>query len=424
MDKRQIKLVSLSIKPFILNKGKKRIWIATAFIALATLLVAIKLLANSGEGVKVQNQTTQVVVSESSLNTVYLNQDSYRKLGIQIAKIKREELVANKTYGGEIVMPTGGLLNVTAPISGKLISPEKNSLKPGDSIKLGQLLYRIQPIITADARANLVNALADAESLVNVAKSQVVATEIALNRAKKLLQDLVGSQRNVDDAYATHEIALRNLEAAYAKKNTLHQVVNLGTVEPIDIKAPQAGIVSIIFAIKDQLVSAGNPVIEISALNSLWVRVPIPAGDLDSIDQEQDAEIHSLADKTGAQSIVAKPTNAPPTADPFTSSTHLYYAIQNNQSALRPMQRVSVSLHSRSKSIQALSIPWSAVVFDVYGGSWVYTQKSTNLYERKRVFLDHVSGHQAIVSEGPPEGSKVVVSGALELFAVETGFSH
>lgn len=419
-----MKLKTLNTKPSIVGTAQKKIWIATALITLTILLVSIKLIASPNEEVKVQHQPVQTVASESSLNTVHLNDDSYRRLGIQIATVKRELLENKKVYGGEIVMPAGGLVSVSAPISGKLISLDKNPLKPGAPIKLGQLLYRIQPIITADARANLVNALADAESLVNVAKSQVDATEVALNRAKKLLQDLVGSQRNVDDANAAYEIALRNLEAAYVKKNALHKVVNLGTVEPIDIKSPQSGIISNLFAVNDQFVSAGNPIIEISSLNSLWVRVPIPAGDLDTIDQEADAEIQSLSAMSGAPNIVGKATNAPPTADSLTSSTHLYYAIQNNQSALRPMQRVSVSLKSRSKSIQVLTMPWSAVVFDVYGGSWVYAQQSTNVYERKRVFLDHVVGQQAVISEGPLEGSKVVVNGALELFGVETGFSH
>ncbi len=424
MNKRPIKLEKSKIKLFILNIVQKKVWIASALIAFTIIIVSIKFIANSSQEVKEHNQPAQAVVPESSLNTVHLNDDAYHKLGIKIATIKREQLDAKKVYGAEIVMPAGGLVSVSAPIAGKLISIDKNHLKPGESIKLGQLLYRIQPIISADARANLVNALADAESSINVLKSQVDATEIALNRSKKLLQDLVGSQRNVDDANAAHETALRNLEAAHVKKNALHQVVNLGTVKPIDIKSPQSGIVSNIFAVTGQLVSAGNPIVEISSLSTLWARVPIPAGDLDGIDLEADAQIQSLSAMSGAPSIVAKPTNASPTADPLTSSTHLYYTIQNNQSVFRPMQRVSVSLKSRSKSIQALTIPSSAVVFDVYGGSWVYIQQSTNIYERKRVFLDHILGHQAIISEGPPEGSKVVVNGALELFGVDTGFSH
>ena len=421
-----MKFTALNIKQSLLrmNMTQKKMLLAVGFMTITILLICIKLIAEANQPSKALHQPSQAVVQESTLNTVIISDDSFSKLGIQVGLIKREESIASKTYGGEIVLPAGGVVSISAPISGKLISLDKNQLNSGEQVKVGQLLYRVQPIISADARANLVNSLADADSLVNVTKSQVEATQIALNRAKKLLEDLVGSQRNVDEANAAHEIALRNLEAAHAKRNALYKVVNLGTVEPIEIKSPQAGIISNIFAVTDQLVSAGNPIVEISTLNSLWVRIPIPAGDLEAIDQQAEAKIQPLSATSKADYLIAKPVKAPPTADILTSSTHLYYAIQSDHSALGPMQRVSVTLNTQSKSIKALTLPWSAVVFDVYGGSWVYTQQSKNLYERKRVFLDYVSGNRAIISDGPPEGSKIVVNGALELFGVETGFAH
>lgn len=366
----------------------------------------------------------QKTIPESQLNTVYLDDDSYRKLGITIERIRPQKITVSKTYGGEIIVPGGGVVTVSAPLSGKLITLDKSPLKPGDQVKSGQLLYRIQPMITADTRANLVNTLADAESLVKVAQSQADATEVALRRAKKLLSDLAGSQRNVDDAYAAHEIALRNLDAARVKKNAIHQMLNSGSLEAIEIKSPQTGIISNIFAINEQMVSAGSPMVEISSLSALWLRVPVPAGDFELIDQQANAEIHLLSAKSEDQGLLATPINAPPTADPLTGTTHLYYAVEMTKTALHPMQRVSATLNLRSKTDLVSSIPHSAVVFDINGGSWVYIQPSKNVYERKRVFIDHVVGQRALIIEGPPEGSNIVVNGALELFSVETGFSH
>ena len=400
---------------------QKKPWLIIGLITLITLLVSIKLIEKPNDPAKSKQLSTQAVIDENTLNTVHLNDDSYRKLGIEIATIKRENIIERKIYGGDIMVPAGGLVSVIAPITGKLIALEKNLLKLGSPIKAGQLLYRIEPIITPDARVNLVNALADAENLVNVTKSQVEATTIALNRTKKLLQDLVGSQRNVDEANTAHEIALKNLEAAHIKKNALHQVVNLGTLEPIEINAPQAGIVSNIFAVTDQLVSIGNPIIEISNLETLWIRVPVPTEDLNSIDQLAEAKVEP---SSAASNLMAAPINAPLTADPLTNSSHLYYIVENANFALHPAQRVSVLLKTQSKATSALTLPWSAVVIDIYGGNWIYTQQSKNSYERQRVFLDHVNGNQAVISEGPPEGSKIVANGALELFGVETGFRH
>ena len=403
---------------------KQKTWIAVGLLTLTILIITIKLTVMFNGEIKTPLEPKQTIVQESALNTVYIKDDAYRKLGIQVAPIKRQAMTDSKTYGAEIVVPSGGLISISAPITGKLIPVDKKQLTPGAQVKTGQLLYRIQPIITADARANLVNALADAESLVNVSKSQVEATDVALNRAKKLLQDLVGSQRNVDEANAAHEIALRNEEAAHAKRNALRQVVNVGSVEAIDIKSPQAGVISNIFAVPNQLVSAGNPMIQISELDSLWVRVPVPSSDLGMIDQKADASLQPLSVASKELSLLAKPINAPPTADPLTSTTHLYYALKNVDSTLRPMQRITVTLNTLSKTDNKLTIPYSAVVYDIYGGSWVYMQQSKNSYERKRVFLDHISDRQAIINEGPAENSKIVINGALELFAVETGFAH
>lgn len=421
-----MKLTEINIKQLGLGLMmlQKKIGIVIGLIALTIFFMSLKLTAKMSEPAMTPATQKQNVVQESDLNTVHLSDESYQKLGIQIATVKHEEITDSKIYGGEIVVPAGKKVSISAPISGKLVSLNANTLVPGAQIKAGQLLYRIQPIITADARANLINAFTDAESLVNTAKSQVNAMDIALQRAKKLLDDLVGSQRSVDEANANYQIALRNLEAANAKKAALNQIVNIGTVASIEIRSPQSGIVSNIFAIPDQLVSSGNPLIEISELNTLWVRVTIPLGDLETINQQETASVRQLSSTTESSAILAKPVNAPPSADPLTSSTHLYYVLQNAQLTFKPAQRVSVTLNNLGNSSKTLTIPWSAIVFDVYGGSWVYTQKSKNTYERNRVFLNHVSGNNAVLSEGPSEGSQIVVNGALELFGVETGFTH
>lgn len=408
----------------------KRLWVSAITIAFTFIFVPFKLIAKTSEAEAIQAIPEQRVVHETDLNTVYLTNDSRQKLGIEVATVQLEAVVETKSYGGEIVVPTGSKVSISAPVSGKLIALDQTKLTPGASIKAGQLLYRIEPIITADARANLINALADANSLVNTANSQVEATNIALKRAKKLLKDLVGSQRNVDEASAANELALRNLEAASAKKKAINAVAKVGAIKPIDIKSPQAGIVSNVFAVSNQIVSVGNPMIEVSDLSSLWVRIPIPLGDLHQIDQGADAKISPLSASVTTGNWVAQGINAPPTADPLTNAAHLYYVIdnknaaQNIQPTLRPAERVSVTLNTFSQSTKHLTVPWASVVVDIHGGNWVYIQKTNNTFERKRVFVDYVDGETAILNGGLKVEQKVVINGALELFGVETGFTH
>ena len=62
---------------------------------------------------------------------------------------------------------------------------------------------------------------------------------------------------------------------------------------------------------------------------------------------------------------------APPPADPQLSTVHLYYEVENPRRELRPGQRLRAAVPLRG-SERSLGVPWSAVLFDLVGGSWVY----------------------------------------------------
>ena len=81
-------------------------------------------------------------------------------------------------------------------------------------------------------------------------------------------------------------------------------------------------------------------------------------------------------------------------------------------------------------------MPWSAVVYDIHGGTWVYEQigERTRTFVRRRVDVEYVVGDTAVLAHGgtagnrvvataPPAGTLVVVAGAAELFGTETGFT-
>ena len=68
-------------------------------------------------------------------------------------------------------------------------------------------------------------------------------------------------------------------------------------------------------------------------------------------------------------------------------------------------------------------MPWGAIVTDIHGGTWVYEKVADRTYSRKRIGVRFVAGETAVLSNGPPAGTTVVVAGAAELFGTETGFS-
>jgi hypothetical protein len=69
-------------------------------------------------------------------------------------------------------------------------------------------------------------------------------------------------------------------------------------------------------------------------------------------------------------------------------------------------------------------VPYSAVLYDAKGDTWVYTNPAPLTYVRERVTVDVIQGDQAVLTDGPPEGTPVVTVGAAELYGTETGVGH
>ncbi len=64
-------------------------------------------------------------------------------------------------------------------------------------------------------------------------------------------------------------------------------------------------------------------------------------------------------------------------------------------------------------------VPYSAIIYDLHGQTWVYTNPSSLTFVRDRVNVVSIDGDQATLSQGPPSGTKVVTVGAPELYGTE-----
>lgn len=69
-------------------------------------------------------------------------------------------------------------------------------------------------------------------------------------------------------------------------------------------------------------------------------------------------------------------------------------------------------------------VPYSAVLYDPVGVTWVYTVPRPLTYVREKVVVATVGGArgtEAILSTGPPAGTPVVSMGVVELYGAELG---
>lgn len=369
--------------------------------------------------------TVAKVLKEEEINVLKLTPEAEQRLGIETAVVERRSIRQSRTYGGEVMVPFGQTVLVAAPLGGELQVTDKGLPRPGAKVSKGQPILSLFPLLTPEARTTLGAARVDAEGQIKNARTQVEGTRIAYQRAKKLLRDDVGSQRSVDETEAQFEFAQKTLEAAEARHALLVQALGefeKGTGAPLTIVAPANGLLRTLNAQPGQAVPAGAPLFEIMDLSRVWVRVPVYVGDQRDLDATEDADVVPLTSRPGATSHRARPVDAPPSANLLAGTVDLYYELANPENALAPSQRVGVNIPLIGEE-ESLTLPWSAVIHDIHGGTWVYEMTAEHTFARRRIVVQFLRDELAVLASGPAVGAKVVTAGAAELFGTEVGFS-
>ena len=68
-------------------------------------------------------------------------------------------------------------------------------------------------------------------------------------------------------------------------------------------------------------------------------------------------------------------------------------------------------------------IPYSAVIYDIEGNTWVYTNPSPLTFVREGVVIDRIEGDQVFLSQQLETDAPIVTVGVIEIYGAETGVS-
>jgi RND family efflux transporter MFP subunit len=383
-----------------------------AFIVIVSLMLAGCSRPGSEPAAHVAAAAVENPQTEAELATIKLTPEAVARLGIETVAVKTEAAAATRTVGGEIVVPEGRGVVVTAPVAGTLTG---GAPRAGASVRRGSRLMTIAPLVPAERDQRI-----EAQRAVTAAEAEETAARQRLQRLEQLLKEGAASMRAVEEARAQYQVSEAALTAARERLAGAAQNP-VGAQGELIVSAPFDGVVQRVSAVPGQTVAASAPLLELAQIDSLWVRVPVYAGDARGVDERQPVTVRRLGDTDAPLS--ATRVAAPLQGDPAAASVDLYYALSGAAGTLRPGERVLVDL-SLTSTEQGIVVPQAAVLYDIHGAAWVYEDLGQNAYARRRIEVARHAGDRAVIRRGLTDGMKVVTAGAAELFGTEFGAGH
>lgn len=355
-------------------------------------------------------------VKESELATVMLSPEAEQRLGIETATVEHRKVARSLRLGGEIVAPPGRRIIVTAPTAGVVIAPSGPLPRAGMQVRKGQTIFRLLPL-------PLDRDLLGSADEVALKKMRFELAKAKAQRAEQLLLDQAGSVKAQEEAeaeLATAEAAYKAAEARLHLTNNTTPDSSALVLSTMILASPFDGVLQQINIAPRQTVSAGATLFEVISQNPVWVRVPVYVGDLATIDTQQPAQVEAFGNHSTSSRRTAKPVQGPPLSDASAASADLFFEMPNPEGVFRVGQKVSAAV-AQLEADTSYVVPWSSILYDIHGGTWVYMRTAPHVYARQRLELQRVVDSLAVFTRGPAAGAEIVVTGAAEIFGTEFG---
>jgi len=251
----------------------------------------------------------------------------------------------------------------------------------------------------------------DASSEEAQLKSSVADLELArsdLARARDLAARNVVSKAELDAAdskFKQKEGVVNNMRSMISKKEVL---------------APFDGQIGIRQVNVGQMITAGQQVVSLQALDPLYVDFALPQQNLPKLSPGLEVRVHT--DVVAGSEFPGKLTALNSSVDPVTRNVTLQATIDNKDHALRPgmFAKIDVLLPDKQKT---LVVPGTAVSYAPYGDSVFViekkkdekTGKESQVLRQQFVRVGEARGDFVSITKGLEEGQQIVSTGVFKL---------
>jgi hypothetical protein len=90
----------------------------------------------------------------------------------------------------------------------------------------------------------------------------------------------------------------------------------------------------------------------------------------------------------------------------------------------RAVQRLDVKTDQvREQGGQGV-VPYSSIIYDPNGKTWVYTSPAPRSFVRERIEIDKITGNQVVLKSGPKAGTTIASQAVAEIYGTELKVGH
>jgi membrane fusion protein (multidrug efflux system) len=307
------------------------------------------------------------------------------------------ESVAVFTVRQENWQGTLGAIGSITAAQGVTVTPELAGTITEIAFESGAVVAKDALLVRLDTSSE--------EAQLRAIKAQLDLAQINLDRTRKLRQDNMVPESDLDTAVAT-------LKQTQANADNIQTIIDKKT-----IRAPFAGRLGIRQANLGQYLDAGKPIVSLQALTPAYADFSLPQQELGRLKTGMKVRLAIDAYPDGSFEGTLSAIN--PDLDQTTRSVGLRATFDNTNQLLRPgmYARVQVLL---PESKDVLVIPITAVLSAPYGDSvYVIEPKTANTQElqvrQQFIRTGLPRGDFITVESGLKAGERVVSSGVFKL---------
>ena len=319
---------------------------------------------------------------------------------LPVAEVKEMPDFRSSTYPGRVT-PIA-LVDVVPQVSGEILEV---CFANGQTVKAGDVLYRLDPVKYEAAVKN-------AESKLAECKAKARYAELSYTRHRKLLETRAVSLDDVDNALSQRDSTRAALAAAQAEL-----VAARDDLKHCTIAAPIAGKLGSTVKTAGNYVTSGSLTL-VTIVQLAPIRVKFSVSNRELLDMSGARNVPRSEDVSVALSLAngslyggdGSVEYADNLADEATDTMTVYALFANDDLKLVPGGTVSVTLASK-RGVMRPAIPPTAVLQDTQG-PYVWALAADGRVERRTIARGDAVGDWMFVEKGLKVGERVVADGA------------